>query len=128
MPTNPIRFLCKGHSMAIETIKVPDLGGAGEVDVIEISVKPGDEIGEEDTLLVLESDKASMDVPSPRAGVVKKVLVKVGDKVAQGSAIVEVEVAGAGAAPESGGEPEPEAAPEPEPESAGETKPAGGKP
>ena len=114
--------------MASETIKVPDLGGAGEVDVIEISVKPGDEIGEEDTLLVLESDKASMDVPSPRAGVVKKVLVKVGDKVAQGSAIVEVEVAGAGAAPESGGEPEPEAAPEPEPESAGETKPAGGKP
>ena len=100
--------------MAIETIKVPDLGGASEVDVIEISVKPGDEIGEEDTLLVLESDKASMDVPSPRAGVVKKLLVKVGDKVAQGSAIVEMDVAdgGGSAAPESGDEAEPEAAPE----------------
>lgn len=79
--------------MAVETIKVPDLGGASAVEVIEIAISPGDEIGVEDTLLVLESDKATMDVPSPVAGVVKKVLVKLGDSVSQGTAIVDVEVA-----------------------------------
>jgi len=85
--------------MANETINIPDLGSADEVDVIEISVKPGDEIAVEDTLLVLESDKASMDIPAPKAGVIKKVLVKVGDKVASGTAIMEVETS-AGEAPE----------------------------
>ncbi|MCK9468674.1 MAG: dihydrolipoyllysine-residue acetyltransferase, partial [Porticoccaceae bacterium] len=85
--------------MANETINIPDLGSADEVDVIEISVKPGDEIAVEDTLLVLESDKASMDIPAPKAGVIKKVLVKVGDKVASGTAIMEVETS-AGETPE----------------------------
>jgi len=79
--------------MAVETIKIPDLGGAESVEVIEIAVAPGDEIAIEDTLLVLESDKATMDVPSPAKGVVKKILVKLGDSVSQGSAIVEIDVA-----------------------------------
>lgn len=77
--------------MAIETIKVPDLGGADGVEVIEIAVAVGDSISAEDTLLVLESDKATMDVPSPVAGVVKKILVKLGDKLSKGNAIVEME-------------------------------------
>lgn len=87
--------------MANETINIPDLGSADEVDVIEVNVQPGDEVAVEDTLLVLESDKASMDVPSPKAGVIRKVLVKVGDKVASGSPIVEIEAAGAGEGEES---------------------------
>ena len=79
--------------MAIETIKIPDLGGAESVEIIEIAVAPGDEVAVEDTLLVLESDKATMDVPSPAAGVIKKILVKLGDSISQGSAIVEIDVA-----------------------------------
>ena len=78
--------------MAIETVKVPDLGGAEGVEVIEIAVSPGDEVAEEDTLLVLESDKASMDVPSPVAGVVKKIVVNLGDTISEGTPIVEIEV------------------------------------
>ncbi|MFA5631368.1 MAG: dihydrolipoyllysine-residue acetyltransferase [Porticoccaceae bacterium] len=102
--------------MAVETIKVPDLGGAEAVEVIEISVAPGDEIRPEDTLLVLESDKATMDVPSPVAGVVKKILVKLGDSVSSGSAIVDVEVEGDDAKPEiAESEPENEVAEAPQP-------------
>src|SRR5690606_31942708 len=77
----------------------------------------GDEISVEDTLLVLESDKASMDVPSPKAGVIKKVLVKVGDKISQGTAIVEMESSGSAApdkAESSAAEKKPEAEPEAE--------------
>lgn len=79
---------------AIETIDVPDIGDSGEVEVIEISVSVGDEIAEEDSVLVLESDKASMEVPSPVAGKVLEVLVNTGDKVAQGHPILRVETAG----------------------------------
>ncbi len=78
--------------MAIEKILVPDLGGAESVDVIEIAVAEGDRVEQEQSLVVLESDKATMDVPSTLAGVVKKVLVKEGDSVGEGSAIVELEV------------------------------------
>ena len=97
--------------MSNEIIKVPDIGSSDEVEVIEISVKAGDRIEEETTLIVLESDKASMDIPSPMAGVVTKVLVSEGDKVKEGSPILEVEVEGADSAPAT----EPEAAAEPEP-------------
>ena len=79
---------------AIETVEVPDIGDSGEVEVIEISVSVGDEIAEEDSVLVLESDKASMEVPSPVAGKVLEVLVNTGDKVAQGHPILRVETAG----------------------------------
>lgn len=77
--------------MAIETIKVPDIGGSDDVEVIEISVSVGDIIDVEDTLIVLETDKASMDIPSTVAGKVTAVKVKEGDKISEGAPIVEVE-------------------------------------
>lgn len=72
-------------------IKVPDIGGADDVDVIEILVNVGDEISEEDSLLTLESDKASMEIPAPKAGKVKSIDVKVGDKVSEGDVIITLE-------------------------------------
>lgn len=82
-----------GGSETVE-VKVPDIGEDGEVDVIEVLVSEGDEVAEEDGLITLETDKATMDVPSPQAGKVKSVTVKVGDKVGEGSVILELEVAG----------------------------------
>lgn len=79
--------------MTIERIKAPDLGGADDVEVIEICVKVGDEIAAEDSLVVLESDKASMEVPSPMAGKVSKILLKEGDSLSEGGDILELEVA-----------------------------------
>lgn len=87
--------------MAVEKIQVPDLGSDGEVEVIEVLVKPGDSISENDSLVVLESDKAAMEVPSPKSGVVKEVLVKVGAQVKNGSDLIMLEVAGDGAAPKA---------------------------
>ncbi|WP_461515901.1 dihydrolipoyllysine-residue acetyltransferase [Porticoccus sp.] len=78
--------------MTAETILVPDLGGAETVEVIELCVAPGDRVELEQSLLVLESDKATMDVPSTRAGIIKQLLVKVGDKVSEGSPIAELDV------------------------------------
>ncbi len=80
-------------------VLVPDIGNFDSVDVIEVLVKAGDTIAKEDSLITVESDKASMDIPSSHAGVVKTVSVKVGDKVAKGSLILSVEVADAVAAP-----------------------------
>ena len=86
--------------MSAVEVKVPDIGDFKDVPVIEIFVKPGDTVAAEDSLLTLESDKATMDVPSPIAGTVKEVHVKLGDKVAEGRLIVVLEpVAGAAAAP-----------------------------
>lgn len=82
--------------MTAETILVPDLGGAESVEVIELCVAPGDRVEVEQSLIVLESDKATMDVPSTRAGVVKNLLVKEGDKVSEGFPILEIEIEGAG--------------------------------
>jgi pyruvate dehydrogenase E2 component (dihydrolipoamide acetyltransferase) len=73
-------------------VTVPDIGEDGEVDVIEVLVSEGDEINAEDGLITLETDKATMDVPSPEAGVVKSVEVKVGDKVKQGSLVIKLEI------------------------------------
>jgi len=72
---------------AIE-VKVPDIGDFKDVPVIEVLVKPGDVVKKDDSLVMLESDKATMDVPSPSAGTVKDIRVKVGDKVSEGSALV----------------------------------------
>ncbi|WP_373813307.1 biotin/lipoyl-containing protein, partial [Neisseria dentiae] len=94
----------------IVEIKVPDIGGHSDVDVIAVEVKAGDTIAVDDTLITLETDKATMDVPADAAGVVKEVKVKVGDKVSEGSVIVLVEPAGAAAAP-APAEKAPEAAP-----------------
>jgi dihydrolipoamide dehydrogenase len=85
-------------SQTIE-IKVPDIGGFKGVAVIEIAVKPGDTVEKEQTLITLETDKATMDVPSPAAGVVKELKVKVGDKVSEGSAILMLESSAAAPAP-----------------------------
>lgn len=73
-----------------ETIYLPDLGGASGVGVIEVNVKPGDTVSAEQTIITLEGEKATMEIPSPKAGTVEKVLLKVGDKVKQGDAILEL--------------------------------------
>ncbi len=86
--------------MAIEIITIPDLGGAESVEVIELCVSVGDSVEQEESLVVLESDKASMDVPSPVDGAVVKYLVAEGDTVKVGDAIAEVETAEAQAAAE----------------------------
>ena len=93
--------------MTIENILVPDLGDASDVEVIELLVAVGDTVAEEDSLLVLESDKAAMEIPAPKAGVIKTVEVNLGDKVSSGSLIVTLEVDGAAedsAAPAGSGE------------------------
>lgn len=80
--------------MPVESIKVPDLGDTKDVEVIEILVKEGDSVQENDSLLVLESDKAAMEIPSPTSGVIKKITVKVGDSVNKGDEIFSMEVEG----------------------------------
>ncbi|MCC0008746.1 MAG: dihydrolipoyllysine-residue acetyltransferase [Hyphomicrobiaceae bacterium] len=86
--------------MSIEDVKVPDIGDFKNVPVIEILVKPGDTVKAEDAIVTLESDKATMDVPSPAAGKVVEVLIKLGDKVSEGTPILKLESgAAAGAAP-----------------------------
>ncbi len=76
-------------------VKVPDIGDFKGVEVIELLVKPGDTVAKEQSLVTLESDKATMEIPSPEAGVVKSLVVKVGDKVSEGSPILRLEPAGA---------------------------------
>jgi len=76
---------------AAQTVAVPDIGDFKEVEVIEVLVKPGDRIAKEQSLVTLESDKATMEIPSPAAGVVKELKIKTGDKVSQGSAILVLE-------------------------------------
>src|SRR3989304_3444789 len=73
-------------------IKVPDIGDFKNIPVIEVLVKPGDAVQKEDPLITLESDKATMDVPAPQAGVVKELSVKTGDKVSEGSLIPTLEI------------------------------------
>ena len=105
--------------MAIKDVLVPDIGNFDSVDVIDVLVKAGDSIAQEDPLITLESDKASMDIPAPFAGTVKEVKIKVGDKVSQGSLIFTVETTEAEAktAPAK-------AEPEPTKPAAAPTKPA----
>ncbi|MBB3192013.1 dihydrolipoyllysine-residue acetyltransferase [Halomonas cerina] len=85
--------------MAIQEIKVPDIGDFTDVPIIEIHVQAGDSVQVEDPLITVESDKASMDVPAPQAGTVKEVKVKVGDTVSEGSTIVMLESEGEGGSP-----------------------------
>lgn len=99
--------------MAIETVTIPDLGGAESVEVIELCAAAGDAVEQEDSLVVLESDKASMDVPSPVDGSVLKYLVAEGDTVKVGDAIAEIETSAADTVTEEVVEAQP--APEPEP-------------
>ncbi len=85
--------------MSVIEIKVPDIGDFAEVTVIELMVKPGDTVRAEQSLITVESDKASMEIPSSHAGVVKELRVQLGDKVKEGSLVLMLEVAGAAAAP-----------------------------
>jgi pyruvate dehydrogenase E2 component (dihydrolipoamide acetyltransferase) len=96
------------------TVPVPDIGDFKEVEVIEVLVKPGDAVTREQSLITLESDKATMEIPSPGAGIVKELKVKVGDKVAKGSAILVLESSDGNPAPKSA-EPAARAAPPPSP-------------
>jgi pyruvate dehydrogenase E2 component (dihydrolipoamide acetyltransferase) len=84
--------------MALIDIKVPDIGDFDEVAVIELLVKPGDTVKAEQSLITVESDKASMEIPSSHAGVIKELRVKLGDKVREGSVIVVIEAVGSAAA------------------------------
>jgi dihydrolipoamide dehydrogenase len=97
--------------MSAVEVKVPDIGDFKDIPVIEIFVKPGDVVKVEDSLVTLESDKATMDVPSPAAGTVKEVRVKLGDKVGEGSVIVVLESAAAGAAKPAAAAPPPTSSP-----------------
>src|SRR4051812_13069277 len=98
--------------MAIE-VKVPDIGDFKNVEVIEVLVKPGDTVAKEQSLVTLESDKATMEIPSPGAGVVKELKLKAGDKVSQGSAILLLESSEATPAEQTPKAPTPPAAPSP---------------
>jgi len=97
--------------VSIENIKVPDLGDASEVEVIELLVSVGQSVEENDSLLVLESDKAAMEIPAPMAGVVKSISVNLGDQVSTGSEMLSLEIAESGS-PDSASEEEPAAATE----------------
>lgn len=122
---------------SIIEVTVPDIGGDENVDVIDVLVAAGDTVEAEDGLITLETDKASMDVPSPQAGTIKSVHINVGDKVSQGSLVVHLEVAGstaveaapAPAVPEVPAAvvpaPEPKAPPVPHHPSAAAIKPTG---
>ncbi len=80
--------------MALVEVKVPDIGDISEVAVIELMVKPGDTVKAEQSLITVESDKASMEIPSSTAGVVKELRVKLGDKVSEGSVVLVLEAEG----------------------------------
>jgi pyruvate dehydrogenase E2 component (dihydrolipoamide acetyltransferase) len=99
----------RGEGGLVE-VKVPDIGDFAEVSVIEVFIKPGDTVKVEQSLITVESDKASMEIPSSHAGVVKEVKVKVGDKVAKGSLVAMVEASG-GAAPAPQQQPSPQPSP-----------------
>lgn len=115
------------------TVPVPDIGGADDVEVIEVVVEEGSELQAEDTMIVLESDKATMEVPCPQAGTVTHVLVKVGDKVSEGTDILKLKTAGAAQPVAPAQDTAPPKTPAPEksvttpskPERSSVTKPAG---
>ncbi|WP_372987457.1 dihydrolipoyllysine-residue acetyltransferase [Marinobacter sp.] len=96
--------------MSEQEIKVPDLGGADEVEIIEIIVSEGDSVEEEDPILTVESDKASVELPAPTAGKITRITVKVGDKVSEGDVVGMIDASGgAGESAEDAGEPEQQA-------------------
>ncbi|HBC49492.1 MAG TPA: pyruvate dehydrogenase complex dihydrolipoyllysine-residue acetyltransferase, partial [Gammaproteobacteria bacterium] len=90
-PTTPVPAAASNRAGGLEKVVVPDTGNADGVTVIEVSVAIGDTVAEGDTLIVLESDKASMEIPSPVSGKIVALAVKEGDSVAQGDAIADVE-------------------------------------
>ena len=105
----------------VKQVDVPDIGDFDEVPVIEVLVSPGDTVAEEDPLVTLESDKATMDVPAPFAGVIQELKVNVGDKVGQGSPLLLIEVGGGENGAEPAAEEEPKDSKEPGKAGAAET-------
>ncbi|MGB8339340.1 MAG: dihydrolipoyllysine-residue acetyltransferase, partial [Burkholderiales bacterium] len=101
--------------MTIEEIKIPDIGDFKDIEVIEVLVKVGDSVKAEDSLLTLESDKATMEIPAPKAGVVKELKIKAGDKVSQGSLVLLLDTQAGASAPTDAkpATPAPAAAPPP---------------
>jgi len=110
--------------MSIVEVKVPDIGDFKEVEIIELMIKVGDTIKVDQSLITVESDKASMEIPSSAAGVVKEIKVKVGDKVAEGSLLLLLEADGAAAAPAAAAPAPAAAAPAPAPAAAAAPAPA----
>jgi len=110
---------------SVTEVKVPDIGDFESVSVIEVLVKPGDTIKAEQSLVTVESDKASMEIPSTHAGVVKEVKVKVGDKVAEGSVLALVETSATAAPAGATGSPPPQPSPSRGREQASTPAPAG---
>src|ERR1700733_5856244 len=111
-------MLAQGEALVanIVDVKVPDIGDYKDVAIIEILVKPGDVVKADQSLVTLESDKATMDVPAPKAGTVREIIAKIGDKVAMGSLILRLEEAAGDAGPAGGPAPAastPAAAPPP---------------
>jgi pyruvate dehydrogenase E2 component (dihydrolipoamide acetyltransferase) len=90
--------------LAVEDIRIPDIGDAEDVEVVELCVAVGDEVAKDDALIVIESDKASMEVPSPLAGKIKRIDVALGDKVKEGQLIAGVEVSASPTGPKPAGE------------------------
>ena len=119
----------------LKEARVPDIGGHSDVPVIEVMIKPGDTVEKDQSLITLESDKATMEVPAPFAGVVKEVKVKLGDEVSEGALIAVIEASGAAApAPAKAEEPTAKApapapvpAPAPAPQVKEEPAPLGGR-
>src|ERR1700754_1884777 len=103
--------------MALVEVKVPDIGDFKDVQIIELLVKPGDTVKAEQSLVTVESDKASMEIPSSAAGVVKELKVAMGDKINEGTVILLLET-GAGGAPAPAAAATPAAAPAPAPAAA----------
>jgi pyruvate dehydrogenase E2 component (dihydrolipoamide acetyltransferase) len=104
--------------MATVEVKVPDIGDFKDVEIIEVLVKPGDRVKVEQSLVTVESDKASMEIPSSAAGVVKELRVKLGDKINEGSVLLMLEGDEAGAASAPSSQPAASTAPSPQPSSA----------
>lgn len=114
--------------MSIVEVKVPNIGDFKEVEVIEVMIKPGDTIKVDQSLVTVESDKASMEIPSTHAGVVKELKIKVGDKVSEGSLLLMVEEAAGAAAAPAGAPAAPVAKPEEKGAAPGQAAPVYGGP
>src|SRR6266478_6358737 len=110
---------------SLRDVLVPDIGDFKNIPVIEVLVKPGDTVKAEDSLITLESDKATMEVPAPFAGVVKEMKIKPGDKVSEGVPILSLEVSDGAPAPAA---PQKPAAPAPAPAPAAQTAAPAAKP
>src|SRR5271170_2798488 len=101
------------RTLMASEIRLPDIGDFKDVPIIEIHVKPGQTVAKEEVLLTLESDKATLDVPAPEAGVIGEIKVKIGDKVSEGSLLATWAGEAVAAAPPAGKAPAPSAAPAP---------------